>query len=402
MSSPSNNVNNNKLKNREVDPRYKKKVFKTNVQYKLTTKNEYAEIKEKLLTHIQNTDIKNTTLSVMLMQFQDDLNLRNTSFNIQQYNILINNIFATNKKYLLLCKYTTLNQIAIKYEKLSTLHKQRSNILNIILNEPTLPNTIRKNIKAYVSESVDAKHHVEPFYAALESVTEDQIETFNKSLKQSKEFNDSHKTFLSPIETPLIELLTSFINGFKRCYKIYKDVLYQYLSYIELSNNELYQKTKSILQDTVWKYLPPTLSQYLDHYYFLNLFRVYCFLPMIGERNPLPLFSDIELNQIGGYLSEIEQLLHLSIIFYQKNNKISLIDKIFSTLPVSRTINKKPAQFFGQPISKTTYSILLDYLNLVTMTLSNELIININNQLDQSLLEQVNMIQKVNQANKNK
>ena len=51
------------------------------------------------------------------------------------------------------------------------------------------------------------------------------------------------------------------------------------------------------------------------------------------------------------------------------SEKYKISNNIFTCLPLSLTINKKPKDFFGKAISKNTYSILLEYLGNVNKAL---------------------------------
>ena len=84
-----------------------------------------------------------------------------------------------------------------------------------------------------------------------------------------------------------------------------------------------------------------------------------------------PLFSAEQAYQISVYIEEIYDILCI-VSFISEKYKIP--HDVIVKLPISVTINKKISDFFGKPISKTTYSILLEYLHNANVSITTAVV----------------------------
>lgn len=129
-------------------------------------------------------------------------------------------------------------------------------------------------------------------------------------------------------------------------------------NYVLSGNSALYYKHKAMQYiETISMPLQP-----LDHHIFLHLFRVQLVGSYPNDLFPFPIMSPEQAHQLASYLEEIIHIVFLNIIVSEKYN---VPQNILTALPLSLTINKKPKDFFGKPISKNTFVIVLEYLGNV-------------------------------------
>ncbi len=115
--------------------------------------------------------------------------------------------------------------------------------------------------------------------------------------------------------------------------------------------------------------------QPLDNHIFLQLLRLQLFGPCPNEMFPFPVVSPEQNYQLRTYFEEI---IHIIVVNFILSEKYKIPHNIFTCFPLSLTINKKPRDFFGKPISKNTYSILLEYLGNVNKALIGKTLENFN------------------------
>jgi hypothetical protein len=160
-----------------------------------------------------------------------------------------------------------------------------------------------------------------------------------------------------------------WVDGFKSAYSVYKQYLTLIAHTMEVSDPTLAKISKdSLICSIVLSSIP---SKPLDHHLFLQLLRVHILGPKEDEKYRHPLFSAEQAYQIAVYLDEIYDILRILAFI---SEKYKTPHNVFMTLPISITINKKISDFFGKPISKTTYSILLDYLQNTNTSLTTAVV----------------------------
>jgi hypothetical protein len=347
--------------------------IKPTANYSLTSQKQMTKIKEEYLTALQ--EINKSTILLSFVDFYK-FELTNPQ-DPTKYVSLINDVFVLNPKIKLLSKNTTMAAMREKYQKLVSLNTCRCDIIYIIHNQipETSTNIFGTSAMQYLKQSIDNIYPVNSLYEILDQIHEELANSYNDAIQNNQELSEEKYSLISKLQLPLTNFYAKLIAGFKSSYNIYKNILQLSLSTIQLKNTAVYEQARFLLLAQINNITPLNLTNFCDHHYFLHLLRVYTYGPAFSESYPVPLFSDLEKNQISGYFKEIECLLIISIIINIINKKDNAFN-IFMNLPISQSINKKPSLFFGQHISKNTYSLLLAYLGVITMVLSNDLVKN--------------------------
>lgn len=147
-----------------------------------------------------------------------------------------------------------------------------------------------------------------------------------------------------------------------------------------MHNGVPYTASHNIFQDII-KSVYPLPSTPCDHMLILNLYKNLFYHNENENKHPVPLFTPDQHKQI---LTYSEELLHLIINAFAIDiryplNQIPLIATLLKYVPISVTINKKASLFFNQPVSKTTYSILLDYMGKFNMAITKAVVEHLKN-----------------------
>jgi len=360
-----------KDQNKALNSKVNQISIKHTANYQLTSTNKISKINQKYLTALQEIN-KSSILISFANAYKLDLTNPDDS---TKYVSLINDIFLSNNKLNLLAKYTTISDIKEKYKKLLLLNSCRCDIMYIIYDQiPEIATNIwENNVMQYLKQSIDNIYPVNSLYEILDQISEDLINSYNDAIENKQDLSEEKFSLIHKLNVPLNDLNNKLITGFKSSYNIYKNVLQLSLSTIQLKMTPLYDKAHQLLLTQIHKLIPINLTNFCDHHYFLHLLRVYSYGTHPTDNYPYPLFSDIEKNQINGYLQELENLLMISIILNIHNSNNNAFN-ILTNLPISQSINKKPSLFFGQQLSKNTYSLLLTYLGLTNIALSNSFI----------------------------
>lgn len=255
-----------------------------------------------------------------------------------------------------------------KYERKLFEYMHRLKVMSKI--HGLLPRIVSENavdiIRKYVSLGFDAAYSIQPILTCLDKISLELLDEFKAS---TKDFEKTQNTTLidQPKYQPFIEFCKLFIafdnkiiSGYKRAYLTYK----QYLIFILQINYVSAGKSEAYYKQYIFEYIKKESmpSQLLDHHLFLQIWRT---LLNCNPNEPfsMPYLSPEQFNQLTIYLEEINHIVFINIIVSEEYN---IPHNIFTALPVSLTINKKPKDFFGKPISKNTFSILLEYLGNVT------------------------------------
>lgn len=231
-----------------------------------------------------------------------------------------------------------------------------------------------QNITKYVALGCSAVIPCEKLNNVLAKVSDELINSFFTDIRTNSvtTCEDPKYAEIPTLDTQLTPFMANITQQFRITYSTYKTNLTMLKTTIQLNYNDLYLQSNGLLINKLLQLIPSNLvAPFFDHHYFCHLLRIHLLGPSPEETFQLPLFSPEELNQVTGYLAELSDLLF--IMFYI-NIKFNLDINVFQNIPVSKTINKKPSQFFKQPITKNTYSQLLNYLSSVNHSLINTLI----------------------------
>jgi hypothetical protein len=217
----------------------------------------------------------------------------------------------------------------------------------------------------------NATYSIVPLQTCLDHISLELVDEYKISME---EYTRTQDTTL--IEKPKYKPITEFhdlfilfhtqlISGLKKAYMVYKQYLTVILetNYVLSGNTAIYYKNK-VMQYILSVDMP---LQPLDHNIFLQLFRVQLVGSYGKDNFPFPTMSPEQLHQLTSYLEEMIHIVFINIIVSEKYN---IPQNMFTALPISLTINKKPKDFFGKPISKNTFSILLEYLGNVNKALT--------------------------------
>lgn len=227
----------------------------------------------------------------------------------------------------------------------------------------------RKSIDSFVNTGHVPVIAYKAINDAVSKVPEDLVKEFIELLPKTPEIiQDVKYAFIKEID-PLFTILMSEVNQqYRTVYNSYKATLSLLRTTMEVVDPLTYTNALAVLQDKMQVPISANLVIFSDVHYFLHLLRIFREGLSPTKVYPFPQFSAEEYKQLTGYLSEICDILTVMCYINVKTN----VDiNFFQDLPITRTINKKPAHFFGQPISKNTYSILLNYLSAVNQCLTN-------------------------------
>ena len=286
---------------------------------------------------------------------------------------LLSTLYFDNPKLKKIFELKTHNKYVTVYLERSYQYYHRLEVMEKI--HSLLPQIVSKIavdlIKKYVSLGFQATYSIGPLETCLDLISLALVDEFKVSVD---EYHKTQNTTLieQPKYKPLAEFHNLFIlfnsqliSGFKKAYMTYKQYLTLILetNYMLSGNSVMYYKN-IIMQYIVSINMP---LQPLDHHVFLQLLRIQLVGSYPNDLFPFPTVSTEQSNQLNSYLEEIIHIIFINIIVSEKYN---IPQHIFTALPLTLTINKKPKEFFGKPLSKNTFSILLEYLGNVNKALT--------------------------------
>lgn len=375
-NNPGNKSHSNKP-SKKVNTSVSKSVPKIN--YALTTTQEHSKfLRDQIQSLIANTSsIENGALinGCQGLCYKD-------AKGIVSYNIVASDLLTSPllKKYNSKVPTNILNKNTVALARRLTLYFSRI-ILLYKLNEIYSTKT---PITTFVAAGIDdlfREAYIKEYNWVnfLQLLGEHNFESILDNLDITQDNNNVAITnpLLVTFERHLEYLLNDGFSLFKILYKNYKRNLDLIIASISAYDAPDFWGAYHHLRDHhISDNINPLFGEPLDSHFYLEMLRTHLdnknsklSLESHALLKPFPKFTAEEGAQVIGYLSEQITMLVLAHIFVGKN--YLSYQQVRAVLPISKLINKKYSDFFGAPISKTTYSSLITYLNDVTISLMN-------------------------------